>query len=414
MSIKNLELNQGIEQERQVTLEETSSQDLVGVKEVSILNTTPVVDNLEQNEEIEDDLANLSNYQDPYEEFIFNGKKYHIPMPATPFINLSTGKLTQQRRERIQQLLFQPMKLSNFEVDLYTSYPDLIPRKRNLRPNTVPYFVALHKLGFEFVFFDTETTGMEKNNPTNIAQGHRIISLGLVSFKNGVLLDDPKHVIEWRFNPDMEIDFEASRVHGITNKDLEDCPRFHEYIPELIKKIRGRVLIAHNADFDTTFINQELALAGCKFKLEDICLIGDSLKLARSFITGHTSLQALQQRFQINIERKFHGAALDSIILGHVYQAMMKSKKVEILDDLDEQGSVNFEDPLVIPKLVNIDLDALKKQANALVLTSDAKGQENIQALITFAKNRVDVDEILDNLDEEDYDEDEYLDEEII
>lgn len=173
-------------------------------------------------------------------------------------------------------------------------------------------------------------------------------------------------------------------------------------------------MIAHNADFDTTFINQELALAGCKFKLEDICLIGDSLKLARSFITGHTSLQALQQRFQINIERKFHGAALDSIILGHVYQAMMKSKKVEILDDLDEQGSVNFEDPLVIPKLVNIDLDALKKQANALVLTSDAKGQENIQALITFAKNRVDVDEILDNLDEEDYDEDEYLDEEII
>ena len=65
----------------------------------------------------------------------------------------------------------------------------------------------------KFIILDTETTGLE------VRQGHKIIEIGAVVLNDRKKSSDHFHAY---INPGRLIDEEASKVHGITNKDLEN------------------------------------------------------------------------------------------------------------------------------------------------------------------------------------------------
>ncbi len=86
----------------------------------------------------------------------------------------------------------------------------------------------------KYIVLDTETTGLE------VKQGHRVIEIG------AVLLNDRKKSEEHfhsYLNPARLIDEEASKVHGITNSDLEDKPYFDEIAEEFINFIEAQLLL---------------------------------------------------------------------------------------------------------------------------------------------------------------------------
>ena len=165
----------------------------------------------------------------------------------------------------------------------------------------------------KYIILDTETTGLE------VEQGHRVIEIG------AVLLNDRKKSEEHfhsYLNPERLIDEEASKVHGISNQDLEDKPLFQEIAEEFLEFIQGSTLVIHNADFDIGFLNNELNLVSSKYpKLEEICEVIDSLSLAREKFPGQrNSLDALANRFDVTgYDRTYHGALLDANILADVY-----------------------------------------------------------------------------------------------
>ena len=165
----------------------------------------------------------------------------------------------------------------------------------------------------KYIILDTETTGLE------VDQGHRVIEIG------AVLLNDRKKSEEHfhsYLNPERLIDEEASKVHGISNQDLEDKPLFQEIAEEFLEFIQGSTLVIHNADFDVGFLNNELNLVSSKYpKLEEICEVIDSLSLAREKFPGQrNSLDALANRFDVTgYDRTYHGALLDANILADVY-----------------------------------------------------------------------------------------------
>ena len=173
----------------------------------------------------------------------------------------------------------------------------------------------------KYIVLDTETTGLEVN------QGHRVIEIG------AVLLNDRKKSEEHfhsYLNPARLIDEEASKVHGITNADLEDKPFFDEIAEEFINFIEGSTLVIHNAPFDTGFLNNELKIASSNYPdLEEICEIEDSLTIARSKFPGQrNSLDALANRFNVSgYDRTFHGALLDANILADVYMQLTGGQK---------------------------------------------------------------------------------------
>ena len=192
--------------------------------------------------------------------------------------------------------------------------------------------------GLRQVFLDTETTGLE------IRDGNRIIEIGCVEMIDRKLTGNNYHQY---IQPDRESEEGALKVHGITSDFLSDKPRFNEVVKDFLAYITDAELIIHNAPFDVGFINHEFSLVRDKVgKIEDHCIITDSLVLAREMHPGQrNSLDALCKRYDIrNDHRQLHGALLDSEILADVYLAMTGGQRALLLAD---EGGVNSDSTLL-------------------------------------------------------------------
>ena len=175
------------------------------------------------------------------------------------------------------------------------------------------------------IVLDTETTGLD------VQEGHRIIEIGACEMINHVATNKTFHVY---INPQREIDIDAVNIHGISNEDLIDKPKFCEICDEFLNFIKNSTLVIHNADFDLSFINNELNLCGKNFEIKNPII--DTLKLAKKKFPGSlVNLDSLCKRFDINLNsRKFHGALIDAVLLSDVYVELIGGKQTSLnLDD---------------------------------------------------------------------------------
>ena len=167
------------------------------------------------------------------------------------------------------------------------------------------------------VVLDTETTGIDFKSV------HRVIEIGCVEIINRKFTGSEYQTY---LNPDRDIDEGAAKVHGITLEFIQDKPRFIDIVDEFLEFIKDSELLIHNAEFDVGFLNNELKLIPGKNSLIDQMTekIVDTLQIAREKHPGQrNSLDALVQRYEVGgYDREYHGALLDSKILGDVYLAM--------------------------------------------------------------------------------------------
>jgi len=175
------------------------------------------------------------------------------------------------------------------------------------------------------IVLDTETTGLE------VTQGHRVIEIGCVELKNRRLTRSNFHHY---VNPDRAIDAGAQQVHGISNEFLASKPKFADIARGLWDFLEGAELLIHNAPFDLGFLNVEFKLAGFAKKVEEVCVITDTVTMARKLHPGQkNSLDALCKRYNVdNSRREHHGALLDAHLLADVYLAMTGGQSALTLD----------------------------------------------------------------------------------
>ena len=169
------------------------------------------------------------------------------------------------------------------------------------------------------IVLDTETTGM--NQIGAHYEGHCIIEIGAVEMINRKYTGNNFHIY---IKPDRLVDPDAIKVHGITDEMLVDKPDFKTIAQDFIEYIRGAELLIHNAPFDVGFMDYEFRKLGLDIKTTDICLVTDTLQMARQMYPGkRNSLDALCDRLGIdNSKRTLHGALLDAEILADVYLSM--------------------------------------------------------------------------------------------
>ena len=181
-------------------------------------------------------------------------------------------------------------------------------------------------------------------------------------------------------NPSRLIDAEASEVHGIYNKDLEDKPSFDEIAEEFLEFIEGSTLVIHNAAFDVGFLNNELKLASSKYPmLEEICEIEDSLMIARDKFPGQrNSLDALANRFEVSgYDRTFHGALLDANILADVYIYLTGGQsKFEFIANNNDQSKQEAD---MQSELSNQDFNLAKIIANTKDISAHEEKLKDMQ-----------------------------------
>lgn len=175
------------------------------------------------------------------------------------------------------------------------------------------------------IILDTETTGLDPR------QGHRVIEIAAVEMQHRRLTGNHFHRY---INPDRDIEEGAMQVHGITRDFLLDKPRFADIAAEFIEFVQDAELVIHNAPFDTSFLNAELALVGMNSLQSYTGEITDTLMLARNLHPGQrNNLDALCKRYGVdNSTRTLHGALLDCELLAQVYLSMTRGQEALIME----------------------------------------------------------------------------------
>ena len=107
------------------------------------------------------------------------------------------------------------------------------------------------KLDKPLIIFDLETTGLGFKD--------KIVEISLIK----VYPDGREESYTKRVNPGIPIPPEATKVHGITDEDVKDCPTFKEIAPELYEIFKGCDLAGYNSNrFDLPMLDEEFASAG--------------------------------------------------------------------------------------------------------------------------------------------------------
>ena len=179
------------------------------------------------------------------------------------------------------------------------------------------------------VVLDTETTGL------SVSEGHRIVEIGCLELKD---LIPTKNKFHCYLNPERKVSEQAFKVHGYTDEFLSKQKKFKEVVDAFLKFIEGKRLVIHNAEFDISHLNNELALLGFKKIKEEIV---DTLQIARDKFPGSsTSLDALCKRYNIdNSRREKHNAVIDCELLSKVYINLLDQKEPTL--DLSVEREIN-------------------------------------------------------------------------
>jgi len=168
------------------------------------------------------------------------------------------------------------------------------------------------------VILDTETTGL------SVRDGHRIVEIGCIELEN---LIPTKNRFHCYLNPEKKVSEKALEVHGYTDEFLSTQKKFAEIVDQFLNFIENKRLVIHNAEFDLSHLNNELALLGKK-KLNSENVV-DTLALARDKFPGSPiSLDALCKRYRVdNSKRTQHTALIDCDLLAKVYINLLDQKE---------------------------------------------------------------------------------------
>ncbi len=165
----------------------------------------------------------------------------------------------------------------------------------------------------EFVIFDIETTGL---SPTSCG----ITQIGAVIYKGGVVTEE----FETYVNPEMPIPENITSLTGITDEMVKNAPSEKEAVQAFLDFAAGRMLIAHNAGFDTSFIRRVANQHGLSFENPYL----DTVSLSRYLNTDlkRHKLDVLAEYFNLG-EFDHHRATDDTKMLAAIFACMAEKLK---------------------------------------------------------------------------------------
>jgi len=161
------------------------------------------------------------------------------------------------------------------------------------------------------IVLDTETTGLDYTK-------EKIIEFAAVRLENGKIKDSFQTLI----NPQLHIRKSSIAVHGITQDMVEDAPTEEEILPKILEFIGDYPIVAHNAIFDYSFLNEaKIRVMGEKFTNPHI----DSQMMFKEIAPELEShgLEALTKRFNVDLTNH-HRAMADTMGLALAYPKLKK------------------------------------------------------------------------------------------
>lgn len=176
----------------------------------------------------------------------------------------------------------------------------------------------------EYVAFDLETTGLSNEKD-------RIMEIGAVIMQNGKEIRRFQTFVD----PQRKLSQEVINLTGITDDLLVGAPKIEEALPKFLEFVGDRVVVAHNAKFDTGFIRAECERQGLPYDLT----AADTLVLAQQ-------LMPELNRFKLDTVARalclpdfnHHRAADDANICGLIFGRFLKKLQERGISTLQQAG----------------------------------------------------------------------------
>ena len=223
-------------------------------------------------------------------------------------------------------------------------------------------------LSSTYCVFDLETTGF------NAGGEDSIIEIGAVLIKDGEIIDTYNELI----NPGKKLHPKIIEVTNITDEMLEDKDNEENAIKRFIAWFKDYPMVAHNAKFDTSFIE----MCYQKYKLGEFtnCVI-DTLELSRAIDTNQArhSLSALVKRYDVPFdETAHHRADYDAKGTAYVLDKMLRKVDKQNIHNINELNSlVSQEDIYKFGRCYHINL-----------LVKNKTGLKNLFKIISLANTK--------------------------
>ena len=187
----------------------------------------------------------------------------------------------------------------------------------------------------EFVVVDVEATGAK--TPPN-----RLIELGAYKIRGGRIVDKFLSLV----NPEIPIPRFVASLTGISNDMVKRAPMFAEVAPRWLDFVSDSVLIAHNAPFDTSFLNHEISRVypGHRMVNPHLCTV----RLSRRVLPGllNHRLDTIANHFSIPILNR-HRAGSDALATAEIFLVLLE-RLDEVHGIKDLAAARKFQFPEVI------------------------------------------------------------------
>ncbi|WP_276482207.1 exonuclease domain-containing protein [Paraflavitalea pollutisoli] len=187
-----------------------------------------------------------------------------------------------------------------------------------------------------YAIVDIETTGgyAANNDITEVA----------------IVLHDGEKVVD-RFEslirPQRPIPHYIQVLTGITPDMVEDAPRFEDIAPQIHALLEGNVFIAHNVNFDYSFLKHHLSQAGYELSNNKLCTV----RLSRKVFPGHRSysLGNLCQSLGIAMENR-HRAMGDAAATVRLFELLLQNGAIDHIQQYVKKGAKEQSLPPHLPK----------------------------------------------------------------
>ena len=130
------------------------------------------------------------------------------------------------------------------------------------------------------------------------------------------------HFYETLVNPGTSIPYFIQRLTGITNEMVATAPSFKEVAAQIHELLHDKIFVAHNVNFDYSFVKLHLSDAGYDWNVKKLCTV----RLARKILPGMNSysLGKLCHQLQINHQNR-HRAGGDTMATSSLFSLLVKN-----------------------------------------------------------------------------------------
>ena len=187
-----------------------------------------------------------------------------------------------------------------------------------------------------YAIVDIETTG-------GYAAANDITEIAIVLHDGQGVTD----VYQTLIKPSVPIPYFIQSLTGIHPLMLEDAPGFGEVAGQIHEMLQGRIFVAHNVNFDYSFVKHHLAASGLELNAQKLCTV----RLARKVFPSlpSYSLGNLCRHFNIIIENR-HRAGGDATATARLFDHILQNNGLVHIRESLKRTSKEQCLPLHLPR----------------------------------------------------------------